>query len=702
MDTIKNVANDVAIDSSATEKSVEDISSTESLTASTQGAEIVDSSSRPEEISSPKNETASNIDNITAEGTTVCEYSQSVVQDTNEPKEVQETSVSTSIQAVKSEEENAQIPEVQDQQHSEQSSEPKESESVESKSKESEPVESEPVESESKESEPKESEPKESEPKVSEPNVSEAPIENLVGSHLNESITQTKDQPEISEPVSEHIQILTKPDTDDIQPLSDDDIIIDGVLSSDSDSASESESDSDSDSDSDSSSDSDTEKQSKDLDYDVDDDEGETVTGPIVSKNEVANEVAPGLPEGYVIPENSPIELIGEVIGLVEQSMIIKANISGEFRVLKDQSVICFEDRTVVGPLFETFGRLQQPIYRVKFNSVEDFEKFKDCKGKQAYYVVPDSQFVYTDSIKHMRGTDASNCHDEELPEEEQEFSDDERELEARQAKKKKNKNKNKDSKQIGEGADQKKDVRNNRKRQNYDKSEIEQPKKFQPYGYAQPQIPAVPNFPSRNPPVTSYTPISKKTERPGVYQYTPIHNSSQPGQPQLPPQPQQPPQLQQPQNHHQHHQLNQFIPQHVQPQMPQNVQQPLSSAYGVPFSQVQQSFSTTGHQTYNQYGQPAYGNNYNQPQFQQQGAYQGNQNFPPNQQGSERFPPNQQWIQPPPHQQPPQGFQQPPQGFQQPQQNQLQPSQLEQLQQLIVNQLHQQQQGQQNFPPQP
>ena len=77
--------------------------------------------------------------------------------------------------------------------------------------------------------------------------------------------------------------------------------------------------------------------------------------------------------------------------------------------------------------MFEIFGRVQQPVYSVKFNSEDEFNKFKGCKGKSVYYVVPDSQFLYTDSIKHIKGTDASNCHDEELPEEEQEYSDDEK-----------------------------------------------------------------------------------------------------------------------------------------------------------------------------------------------------------------------------------------------------------------------------------
>ncbi|CCG23076.1 hypothetical protein CORT_0D02280 [Candida orthopsilosis Co 90-125] len=176
------------------------------------------------------------------------------------------------------------------------------------------------------------------------------------------------------------------------------------------------------------------------------DEDEEVIDGPIKSVHEVTNEKVPTLPESYEIPENAPIEEIGEITGLVDRSVIIRAKTSGEFRILKEGSVLCFEDKTLIGLLYEIFGRVQSPVYSVKFNSDEDFEKFKGTKGKAVYYVVPDSQFLYTDRIKHIKGTDASNCHDEEVPEEEQEFSDDEQELAAKQAKKRK-KNKNKDFK---------------------------------------------------------------------------------------------------------------------------------------------------------------------------------------------------------------------------------------------------------------
>lgn len=210
------------------------------------------------------------------------------------------------------------------------------------------------------------------------------------------------------------------------------------------------DSNSDSESSNNSDSDSDTSSDSEDLGEASGDNEGEleeedAITGPIISKNELVEE-AYTLPNDYKVPENAPLEYVGDIIGLVEQSAIIKANTTGEFRVLKDKSVLCFEDKLVLGPLFEVFGRLQAPVYRVKFNTDEEFQSFKDKKGAKVFYVVPESQFVFTQSIKKLKGTDASNCHDEELPEEEQDFSDDEQELAAKQAKlrkKKQNKEKN-------------------------------------------------------------------------------------------------------------------------------------------------------------------------------------------------------------------------------------------------------------------
>ncbi|ODV85034.1 hypothetical protein CANARDRAFT_28754 [[Candida] arabinofermentans NRRL YB-2248] len=219
---------------------------------------------------------------------------------------------------------------------------------------------------------------------------------------------------------------------------------------SDSDGSSDSSTSSNDDDDSSSDDDSaDVENIDNDVDLvglDDEDNEGDNDDGPILSKNEVADEKAPEVPEDFKIEQDTPLAYVGDITGMVEKSILIKANTSGEFKVLKEGSILCFEDRTVLGPLFETFGRLQSPVYRVKFNSAEQFEKYKDKKGARVFYVVPSSEFILTNSIKIFKGTDASNWNDEELPEAEQEFSDDEKEALSKSSKKKKKKQKAKAS----------------------------------------------------------------------------------------------------------------------------------------------------------------------------------------------------------------------------------------------------------------
>lgn len=212
---------------------------------------------------------------------------------------------------------------------------------------------------------------------------------------------------------------------EDIPQLSDDDIELE-VSSMDSESSSsESEFDSDDD---------------KEVNNEYLSDEDDSSNVPIISKNEVTNEIASKLPDDYELG-NKPIEMLGVVCGFVDNSIIIKGQISGEFRILKENSILCIKDKPL-GLLFEVFGNLKTPLYRIKFNN-EDEEHYNQLKqtiplGEQVYYVVPESQFIYTDQIK-VKGSDASNFNDEEIPEDEQEFSDDEQEMMAKKKRKKKN-----------------------------------------------------------------------------------------------------------------------------------------------------------------------------------------------------------------------------------------------------------------------
>ncbi|CCD25602.1 RNA-binding snoRNP assembly protein NDAI_0F02840 [Naumovozyma dairenensis CBS 421] len=178
-----------------------------------------------------------------------------------------------------------------------------------------------------------------------------------------------------------------------------------------------------------------------------DEDDDPSPSGPIRSKNELPDEPIPEIPSDYHITENTSITHIGVIHSVFDNNIIIHANLSGEKRVLKDGSIFCLEDRTLVGTLCEVFGQLQNPFYRVTLPTSEN-EKIASLKGKvggKAFIVTPDAHWVDTFELRRNKGTDASNGFDEELPEEEQEFSDDEKEALYKKKKKDEKKRKNQD-----------------------------------------------------------------------------------------------------------------------------------------------------------------------------------------------------------------------------------------------------------------
>ncbi|KAE8153903.1 Gar1/Naf1 RNA binding region-domain-containing protein [Aspergillus avenaceus] len=161
------------------------------------------------------------------------------------------------------------------------------------------------------------------------------------------------------------------------------------------------------------------------------DDEGEgkgKSGGHIRTANEVLEE-APPVPEVTVTPEMK-IVVLGHVEAVIENTVLIAANTSGEYQVLEAGSLLCFEDRSIAGVVCETLGRVENPLYTVRFPSATAVEERGLTKGKIVYYVEQHSTFVFTQPLKGMKGSDASNFHDEEIAEDEVEFSDDEAEAE--------------------------------------------------------------------------------------------------------------------------------------------------------------------------------------------------------------------------------------------------------------------------------
>lgn len=193
------------------------------------------------------------------------------------------------------------------------------------------------------------------------------------------------------------------------------------------------------------------------------------------TKNEVPEEIIPK-PDVTITPE-MPIARLGDVEGVVDNIILIKAFTTGEYQVLREESVLCLEDRSVIGVVSETLGRVEQPLYCVRFTNAAAIAEAGLSVGTTVYYSEQHSTYVFTQALKAYKGTDASNLYDEEVGDEEMEFSDDEMEAEhKRRIKQKKAEKRGGKSQQTGgrggHGSQQSHTPGNNNAVLNYDESE--------------------------------------------------------------------------------------------------------------------------------------------------------------------------------------------------------------------------------------
>lgn len=111
---------------------------------------------------------------------------------------------------------------------------------------------------------------------------------------------------------------------------------------------------------------------------------------------------------------------------------------TGQLGPLDEDSLLCFADRQILGKVFETFGQVSRPMYSVRFNNASDIDREHAVKGAKILCVPDKAKFVSVGRLKTEKGSDASNCFDEEPADDELEFSDDEKEREHKLALKQK------------------------------------------------------------------------------------------------------------------------------------------------------------------------------------------------------------------------------------------------------------------------
>lgn len=159
---------------------------------------------------------------------------------------------------------------------------------------------------------------------------------------------------------------------------------------------------------------------------------------PLRTHNEKPDEIKPK-PTLDVTPTMRITEL-GNVQSIIDNFILVAANTSGEYMVLEADSVLCLQDRTVLGVVHETIGLVQSPVYMIGYKTPEEAKETGVTKGTKVFYVDAHSKFLFTQNIKKNKGTDASNVFDEPVPDEEMAFSDDELERAAKKKRKDKKK----------------------------------------------------------------------------------------------------------------------------------------------------------------------------------------------------------------------------------------------------------------------
>ncbi|RYC61855.1 hypothetical protein CHU98_g4364 [Xylaria longipes] len=163
------------------------------------------------------------------------------------------------------------------------------------------------------------------------------------------------------------------------------------------------------------------------------DDEGDgkgkgSGSGQVRTKNEIPDTIIPR-PDVDIKPEMEIVEL-GVIEHFVGNTAVIKANTTGEYQVLDTGSVLCLEDRTVIAALADVIAAVREPRYTAGFASEEEIKSFGLETGTKVFYPPALANLGLTQMLKANKGTDASNWHDEEVAEDEIEFSDDEKEAE--------------------------------------------------------------------------------------------------------------------------------------------------------------------------------------------------------------------------------------------------------------------------------
>lgn len=149
-------------------------------------------------------------------------------------------------------------------------------------------------------------------------------------------------------------------------------------------------------------------------------------SGPLTTPHEVTS--VPVREPGVELTADCPIAECGSILNVSVPGLMITIKSLMNAKPLDEGSVLCLEDRTVLGCVDEVFGPVLMPMYLVRFQAAEKIPAAA-VVNERVFFATEHTTYIVPESIKD-KGTDASNLYDEET--DEAVYSDDEAEAAAK------------------------------------------------------------------------------------------------------------------------------------------------------------------------------------------------------------------------------------------------------------------------------
>ncbi|XP_059352541.1 H/ACA ribonucleoprotein complex non-core subunit NAF1-like [Daphnia carinata] len=134
------------------------------------------------------------------------------------------------------------------------------------------------------------------------------------------------------------------------------------------------------------------------------------------------------------VPEEECIP-IGVVHNIIDPLVIVSAK-KGCPDIDLDSALFLDHGKTFLGQVFDVFGQVSEPMYMLRFNSLQHIVEQGIEVGMEVYFAprTRHTAFVFVDALFKQKGSDASWENDQEPPEGCVDYSDDEQERRAKAA----------------------------------------------------------------------------------------------------------------------------------------------------------------------------------------------------------------------------------------------------------------------------